>query len=186
MTTKKKIYLYSGIFVVISFLFFALVVPYTLREIQKKSEDLVSLKQDLATLKEERKNLKQLEITYQNYQNDLEEIETLFVDSEVPVDFIDFLEATAQLSQQTIDISLVPARETKDEPWPFLSFQISTTGSFPNFLKFTDRLENSPYLIEIINLNIKESSVRKMRPEELEGTTPTIIESALLIKVFSK
>jgi len=186
MTTKKKIYFYLGIFVIISFLFLVLVIPYTLKEIQKKSEDLISLKQDLVTLQEERKNLKQLEATYQNYQHDLEEIEALFVNPEVPVEFIDFLEATAQLSQQTIDISLVPARETKDEPWPFLSFRISTTGSFPDFLEFTARLENSPYLIEILNLNIKESSVREVRSGEFEGSTPIIIESALLIKVFSK
>lgn len=186
MTTKKKIYLYLGIFIIIFILFFALVIPYILKEIQKKSEDLIFLKQNLITLQGERKNLKQLETTYQNYQHALEKIEALFVNSEVPVDFIDFLESTAQLSQQTIDISLVSTKETEDESWLFLSFQVSAIGSFPNFLKFLTRLENSPYLIEIINLNIKESILGETEPGEPQGYIPTTVESNILIKVFSK
>lgn len=179
MSTKKKIYLYLAILIGVSLVFLVLILPGLLKAIREDSEKLISLQNELIFLQKEKENLKQLEVIYQTSQADLEKINALFVDPEVPVEFIDFLEKNGELSQQEIDISLVQRKQGEDEPWPSLLFQISTSGSFPNFLKFLERLQSSPYLVEILNLNIKKATKT--------GTLlPGEVESTFLIKVFTR
>lgn len=173
MSSKNKIYLYLAIFLVTSLIFFFLIIPYFLKKIQEKSEELVSLEKESVSLQKEIENLRQLEGIYQYYQPELVKVKEMLIDSEVPVEFINFLEGNAQISQQEIDISLFPQKKTKDEPWPVLSFRVSTSGSPSEFLKFLEKLENSPYLIEIFNLNI----------QKMAGSD---VESVFFIKVFAK
>lgn len=178
MTPRKKIYLFLIIFAFIFLSFLILIIPYFLKEIKRNSQDLISFKNEFASLKEEEKNIKDLEIIYQNYQENLTRIDKMLVNSKEPIEFIDFLEKDAQNFNQKIKISLMSKTEIKEDPWPTLNFQIQISGSFTDFLKFLERLENSPYLIEIENLNIKESG-----EGELAGTS---IEASFLTKVFTK
>ena len=173
MSSKNKIYLYLAIFLVISLIFLFLIIPYFLKKIQEKSGELVSLEKELVSLQKEIENLRQLEGVYRDYQPELGKIKEMLIDSEVPVEFINFLEGNAQISRQEIEISLFPQKQTKDEPWPTLFFQVSTSGSPSEFLKFLEKLENSPYLIEILNLNIQKLA-------------DSDAESVFLIKVFAK
>lgn len=173
MSTKNKIYLYLVIFLGISLIFLFLMIPYFLKKIQEKSEELVSLKKESVSLQKEMENLGQLEGIYQDYQPELVKIREMLIDPEVPVEFINFMEENAQISEQEIEISLFPQKKTKDEPWPALSVQVSTSGSSSGLLKFLEKLENSPYLIEILNLNIKKLA-------------DSDVESTFLVKVFAK
>jgi hypothetical protein len=183
MTPKKKIYFYSAIFGITSLVFIVLVIPYFLSKVRESSESLISLKQELASLQREIDNIQILKIAYQNRKDDLNKIDDIFVDADVPLHFIDFLETNAEVSKQEIDIAFVPSGKEKDEPWSSLSFQLSTTGFFPDFLKFLERLENSPYLIEIVSLNTKGSTSKDFGLPDFSAGT---LESSLLIKVFTK
>ena len=173
MSSKNKIYLYLAIFLGISLLFFFLIIPYFLKRIRQESEELISLEGESVSLQKEIENLHQLEGIYRDYQSELAKIREMLIDSEVPVEFINFLEENAQISGQEIEISLFPQKKIKDEPWPVLSLQILTSGSFSKFLKFLEKLENSPYLIEVLNLNIQKSA-------------NSDVESVFFIKVFAK
>lgn len=173
MSPKNKIYLYLAIFLGTSLIFLFLIIPYFLKKIQGKSGELVSFEKESVSLQKEIENLRQLEGIYRDYQQELVKIKEMLIDSEVPVEFINFLEENAQISRQEIEISLFPQKKTKDEPWPTLSFQVSTSGSPSGFLKFLEKLENSPYLIEILNLNIQKLA-------------DSDVESVFLIKVFAK
>ncbi len=186
MSPKKKIYLYLIIFGAVSLFFLFLITPHFLGEIRENSESLIFLKNELIFLQREIKNLRESELIYQSYQANLAKIDKIFVDPEVPIEFIDFLEKNAQVSQQKIEISLIPKKKVKDEPWPGLLFQVSTFGSFPNFSKFLEKLENSPYLIEILNLNIKKLTEREIQSAEFPDLSPGDVKSTFLIKVFVK
>lgn len=186
MSSKKKIYLSLIFFGIISLLFLFLIIPHFLGEIRKNSENLVSSKNELISLQREIKNLKELKITYQTSQANLAKIDEIFIDSEAPIEFIDFLEKNAQISQQKIEISLVSKKEAEDELWPSLFFQISTFGSSPKFLKFSEKLENSPYLIEVLNLNIKKLTEREIQSAKFQGLSLGDVKSTFLIKVFVK
>ena len=180
MEPKKKIFLNSFILGIILLVFIAGVLPYFLNSLRDISKDLIFFKQKFLTLQKEEENLRQLRATFQAYESHFKEIEKVFVNYEAPIQFIEFLEKNAQINQLEIKISLPSTKKLKEEFWPSLIFQISTKGSFPNFVKFLGKLENSPYLVEILNLNIKRIA-----------KTPTIgsqseVEADFLIRVFAK
>jgi len=154
-----------------------------LKEIRANSQELISLKSELASFQKETENLNKLKVVYQNYQSNLAKIDQIFIDPEVPIEFFNFLDKNASLSQLKIEISPVSKRETETESSPSLFFQISTSGSFLNFLKFLEKLENAPYLIDILNLNVKKIAEREIQSK---GLLPQDVESTFLIKVYTK
>lgn len=179
MTAIKKIYLSLIIFTflagaLISFLIFPL-----WQEIKKSSQGLISQRQDLLLLSSKVENLEKFKILYQGLKPDLERIDTLFVNPELPIEFISFLEKNSREVGVLIKISPTLLKETKKEPWSFLIFQINLTGLFPNVLKFLEKLETAPYLVEIQNLNVSSS-------KELEKLPSAETKTALTIKVFTK
>lgn len=186
MSSRKKIYLYSAILGIISLFFLFLAIPFFLGKVKKNSESLLFLKQELVSLQGEIENLQILKVIHQNRKDDLERIDDFFVDSEVPIQFIDFLEMNAEATQQKIDIALIPSKKEKDEIWLSLFFQISTSGSSSDFLKFLEKLENSLYLIEVMNLNTKKLTKGEFFPPFSQDFSVGSVESAFLIKVFAK
>ena len=185
MSAKNKIYFWLIIFIGISLFFLVFIIPELLGEIRKNSEDFVSLKGDLILLEKEKKNLNELEKVYQSHQSSLEKIDTLFIDPKMPLDFLNFLEKEAQLSNLKIEISLTSTIKKETDPWPSLSFRISTYGSLSNFLKFLGKIENSPYLIKIGDLNIKRLAEKDVQIIKYPGILAGDIETSLLIKVFT-
>lgn len=183
---KRKIYLSLAIFGIITILLIVLIIYPLFKEIQKNSEEFISQKKKLILLREEIKSLKEIRSLFEIYQTNIDKIDDLFANPEVPIEFINFLEKNAQVSQQEIEISLVSQKEVKDELWPSLSFQVSTFGSFSNFLIFLEKLENSPYLIEVLNLNIKKLTEREIQLGEFQGLSPGDVKFTFLIKVFAK
>jgi len=175
----KKNYISFAILGMLSILLIILIIFPSLKQIKKISGELLTQKNNLASFSEEIKNLKDSKNLYEAYRENLERIDEVFVDSEIPIEFISFLEKNATTSQLLIEVSSVATIKKETDLWPSLSFQISTTGSASNFLKFLEKLENSPYLIEISNLNLKKLA----RKEEI---VPSNINATLLIRVFAK
>ena len=129
------------------------VIIFILQGIQKDSQELISIKKELASLSQQEKDLENLQKKYEIYQQNLEKINNFFIDSTFPVEFVQFLKNSASDAHISMKISL--ATEIK-EPEPALSYNTTLAGSFANLLKFIDKLENGPYLIEINSLNVKE------------------------------
>jgi len=153
-----------------------------LKEIRANSQELISLKSELASFQKETENLNKLKVVYQNYQSNLAKIDQIFIDPRRPIEFFDFLDKNATLFQLKIEKSPVSRQKTETEP-PSLFLQISVIGSFPNFLKFLEKLENAPYLIDILNLNVKKIAEREIQSK---GLLPQDVESTFLIKVYTK
>jgi len=182
MSPRKKIYFWLLIFTLISLFFIVFLIPKFLKEIRAGSEKLISLKSELASFQKEKENLNQLSKAYQNYQENLVKIDKIFIDPRRPIEFFDFLDKNATLFQLKIEKSPVSRQKTETEP-PSLFLQISVIGSFPNFLKFLEKLENAPYLIDVLNLNVKKLTEREIQSKDL---LPQDIESTFLTKVYTK
>jgi hypothetical protein len=154
MEPKKKIFVSIVIFIIINLaLIIILIFPFA-RAIEKNSQDLILQKQELILLSEKSEKTKNLKNIYQVHQKNLEKIDALFIDPETPIDFIGFLEKNAEDSQVKIKKSLASDKTQETDFGPALSFNISLESSVSNFMKFLEKLENAPYLIEIPNLNI--------------------------------
>ena len=187
MNTKKKTYFWLIFFIGVSLFFLVFVTPKLLMGIKENSESLFSLRGQLLLLEKEKKNLDELENVYQSRQSNLEKINQLFIDPKMPLDFLNFLDKEARLSNLKIEIpSLTPAVKKEQDLWPSLSFRISTFGPSPNFLKFLSKLENSPYLIEIGDLNIKRLTEKDIPTTKYPGILVGDVEVSLSIKVYTQ
>ena len=152
--------------------------------IKRGSEELISQKKELASLEVKMENLRKLEILYPEISPDLEKIDNLFINFEMPIEFISFLEQLSRETVNQIEIFPLVQPKTPEDFWQPLSFQINLKSSFPNFLMFLEKLENSPYLIEITNLDIKRLTEKE--PEQLKEISPGFVMINLALKVFTK
>lgn len=182
MSLKIKINLSIIILIVLAILFSIFFISPTFLEIKKSSRNILSQKEKITSLGAKAENLNKFRTYYQEIKPNLEKIDKLFIDPEAPVDFISFLEKTSKDCQITIDISPALPMEMEKDPWPSLIFQITSTSSFPNFLKFLEKLESSNYLIEIQNLNIRRLDKTELKDKLSLGDVKTNFS----IKVYTK
>ncbi len=155
MEIKKQIYIIvSAFFLLAIFLVLFLVYPLS-KEITQSSGELVSQINSRLALKSQYDQALNFKQKYESYQQNLNKADDLFIDPQNPVDFIEFLEKTA--SDSGIKLQISAPSFSKEETLPYESFQLSSSGSFPNTAKFISQLETGRYLIQIKNLNIQNN-----------------------------
>lgn len=182
----KKIYLSLIIFGFLIVFLIVLIIFPLFKGIQKNSEDLVSQKKKLILLQEERESLGQIKTAYESNQLNLDQIDRFFVDPEVPVEFINFLEKQAIGSGLLFKVSSMVKEIEKETSESSLSVQISVIGSFPNFLKFLEKLESGHYLVEVINLNAQRLNSKNVQLKDFEEFSGGDVSSNLLIRALAK
>jgi hypothetical protein len=174
MTLAQKTNLILVIFIVFALVLVIFLVYPLVKNIQKGAGDLIAQRNASAELEIKIQNLKKFQAASENYQSNLEKIDELFISLSEPINFIKFLEEEVRASKLSIDIMPLSSNETKSDFWPSMNFQLGVNGSFPGFLEFFEKLESSPFLIEVINLDAS----RMTSGEE--------IMASLLIKVYTK
>lgn len=184
MEPKPKIYLSWLIFGSLSLGLIILLISPLFQEIQKNSKSLVLTRSSLDLLERKIENLESFQIFYKKNKANFEKLDSLFINPQEPVDFIQFLEQQAQDSEVLLKISPPAVQKLKKGLWPSMNFRLTLKGPFPNFLKFLEKLESSPYLIEISSLNARRLTERDIvEPEELSVGD---VEVFLTIKVYTK
>ena len=171
-----------SLFILVIFLILFLIRP-TFLEIKNISKEIKGEKEEIAILEEKTKNIENFREFYQEKEENFKKLDNIFVNQEVPVDFINFLEKVSQVARISLKIS--PTTPTKD-PWPSLGFQLNSVGSFPDFLKFLAKLESAPYLIEIQDLTINKLTETELQSEEFKKLSPGSVKANLSIKVYTK
>jgi len=161
MTIKNKIYITTSIFL-LSSLFLVLFFIYPLiSEIVVKSNDIKSLKKDLFIIDKQFEEAKNFDKNYYDYELNFEKIDHLFVDAKNPVNFIEFLEKSAQSSLVSLQISSPSIEADKSA-----GFQLSLYGGFQQTLAFLKKIESGPYLVEIQSLSMSsKTSENKIKTE---------------------
>ena len=134
MSSNKKFYISIVIFAILSILLIVFLIHPLFKEIKKNSEAFLSERENIISLAKEIENRKKTENLYKAYRPDLERMEKIFVDAEVPIELISFLEENASSSQIQLKISSMAKKSEKGDPWPSLLIQLSATGSLPDFL----------------------------------------------------
>ena len=139
-----KIYLIFGVgtILVLSAVFFFV------NELGKSSQELLSQKQEFLSSEQKLDELEESRQGLEGRRKDLEEIDTLFIEHSSPTDFTDFLRGLTNNPLGSIKNKEINEKTA-------LSFNVNFSGSFPDFLKFIDKIENGPYLSEITALNVK-------------------------------
>ena len=150
---NKTILLVSVVFLSVVVLIVFLIIPIFL-EIEKYSGEIIIEKGKLIDLEAKVESLENFKIIKSQIEPNLEKAKSLFVNKDLPLNFINFLEKTSLDCQLSLNISSSPPDVLQNKSWSFFVFQIRSSGTFPNFLKFLEKLENSNYLIEVQSLGI--------------------------------
>ncbi len=186
MNLQQKIFTISTIFCLAVLLLLFLAIYPLLRGIEKSSEQFSENKKREILLENKTQNLQYFKGIYQILAEDLKKVENLFIDQKVPIDFIKFLEKTAEDSGILIDISPTPVGLRKGDLWPSLEFKITLTGSFSNCSKFIEKIETAPYLIEVQSLNLKKLTERELESPKLKQLSLNDVTGNFSIMVFAK
>jgi hypothetical protein len=184
ISPNKKFYIsITGLIAGFLALVFLIVIP-VFQMIEEDAKELRESKEAQETLCQEREKLKKFQETYIKISPDLEKIEQMFVDSDVPIDFIDFLERTAIDSNVFIEISSVNKKQEKEEGQLYAVFQMEVLGSFSDFMVFLEKVENATYLVEVDGLTINRMGEES--EESVVEFSPNDISSKMSLKVFAK
>jgi len=167
-----KIILSVSITAVLSAALIIFVVSPRLKELDKYSKDILLQKEKLVNLDIKAGDLESFKTIRSQIKPNLEKADSLFIDKDLPLDFINFLEKTSSDCQLSLSMSSSPLNSPKGGAWSYFVFQIRNSGSFSSFSKFLEKLENSNYLIEIQSLSVSEGGGK--------------ITSDLSMKVFAK
>ncbi len=154
MKAKNKIILSISITVVLAAASMIFLVYPLFMDLEKYSKDILIQKEGLADLDVKAINLEKFEDIKSQIEPDIERANSLFIDRDLPLGFINFLEKTSHDYQLSLSMSSSPLSGPQGEPWSFFVYQLKNSGSFPSFLKFLEKLENSNYLIKIQSLSI--------------------------------
>lgn len=141
---------------------------------------LNTVKQDFLSLEKNQQDFGQIQQKLQERQADLDSLKDLFANRNLPVDFVSFLETSSRSSGFKIKITPLDLEAEKNDVWPSLVFQIKSDSGGQSLLAFLERLENSPYLLEIRDLNAR----RVLLAGQLAPART--VETTLTIKVFAK
>ncbi|MFH1643053.1 MAG: hypothetical protein ABH967_00200 [Patescibacteria group bacterium] len=159
----------------------------TVLDIQIKSEEMIAQKKSFLSSEIRMKNLQSFKKSLLDINVASEKANNLLINEKAPVEFVRFLEKSAIRTNIVMSISAAqPSKSTKKNTWSSISFQIETFSTFPNFLKFLERIEFSPYLIEINNLNVRHIAEGELSAEEIETFSVKDVKGQFTMRVFTK
>jgi hypothetical protein len=185
MSTKSKTILTLIIVAFLAALLVIFLIYPTYTDIANNSQELILEKQKMKALEEKIGNIQYFRDNSEQIEANISKASEFFAASDAPVNFITFLERIAKESQTSMEI--VPSVPVEDEklPWEHITFRIATVSTFPNFLKFLDKLESGPYLIKIENLQIKRLNASALKVTRFEGFSVGDASASITLKVYA-
>jgi Tfp pilus assembly protein PilO len=155
---QRNILISIGFFLIFLILSVALIIVPWIKEMKETSEDFLTEKRKITSLKEKIANLDILKAELLEIEKGTSFYNNSFINEEDPIEFITFLERIAE----GLEVSLAPLTVSKIEMdgslFAPLAFQLSASGKYDNFARFLDKLESSEWILNIKDINISRSS----------------------------
>lgn len=127
--------------------------------VQRDSKKLALIKQNIIYAKAESEQMAEFKDKYESIKPNLEKIDSLLVDLQTPLEFIQFIEGLALKTGVVPQISM-PAGGSQRAPGEVLSsvqIQMPCRGKKADILKFIEYLEFGKYLITVMGVDLRES-----------------------------
>lgn len=187
-SAKRKIYITLGLCGIVSVGFIILVILPLVNDIKEQSELFVSQREDLAVLRGKIEDIRQFLKVSEVNQDNLDKIDALFINPQVPTDIIKFVgflrEAAEDLGENIIISGPAIRGKVKTDFWPSADFSVSNlTGYSQDLSECLGKLEAAPFLVEIQQLNIARSKSR-LPGESADAARK--VSADFLIKVYTK
>lgn len=183
--SKKGALIFFSFF--LAYLFLLTLSYYFLEvRIKEKSGKLVDIKRSLA-LAENRSENRGLEAELiDKIGSDSQKIDSLFINLDEPIGLIKFFEELASQCNVSIKITASSATSSEENNWKSIDFQINSSGSVANSLKFIEKLDRSPYILEIENASIRLDDSGEALVNNTDKTANNQLKFDLTVRVYSK
>ncbi len=180
---KKRviaIIIFTGTMILILAIFIA---SFLFARIKENSEEFIGIRTKINLSEKQIEKFQEHKNNYEKLTSDLEKIDKLFINPDVPLDLIKFWEEMAEEAGLSVEISPFVPQQYKTDDWDFIGFKMILTGSFSGFSKFLEKTEAAPYLIEVQNLGIRRLTKRDFGHEAMSTNS---VQADLSVKVFAK
>ena len=174
----KKITIYVGGTVLLLSMT-AFIVYYLGQGIIEDYNTISMTKKETARITKDIENITEFENIALSYESEFVAFQDIFINPDIPIPFIEFLERSSQTSSLELIIIAADPKEIKGDPWSSMDFQLTLEGYYPNFVEFIEKLEAAPYLIELRNISIRKFKGMKDKPVGYG-------EFTLLVRTFVK
>jgi hypothetical protein len=190
MKQKKQIIIISIVCgAIAAFLTLAVVFPL-IKSVKKDIKAVVQTEQELAFYNSETRASERFKNKYREIELNLNKLNALFVDPQAPISLIEFWEKAAADCGLSIAISPASLKTGKGDLWPFIAFQMTLKGSFPDFSRFLRKIESSFYLVQPKSLVVSKlkAGQNKAGQNQKEDSEPYLngVKADLLVQVFTK
>lgn len=185
ISSKRKIYLTLLSFAILCILIMGFGFSPIFSSIKNSAQDLALKKATLELLESRLSSSKQFQENYPILKRELSKIEDSFIALEAPIGFMEFLESEAQKTNLEMVVSPLSFLSTGSDPWSSVGFRVMVGGRFSDCSRFLERLEQSPWLIEIYRLNIERISERVKGATALKNLTIGNVVFTFHLKAFS-
>ena len=151
LNPKKKFIIIVTALILTACLMALFILFYVLPLIQKGADTILGMKSELALLEAKRRQVKRVEGLIEESSADIERVRNLAVDHSNPLNFFEFLYATASSSKAFVDVRLT---ESKGPSSPRIleygiGVNINVDGTGKGVFTFLNLLELAPYEMEI-------------------------------------
>jgi len=153
---------------------------FCFEKIKEGSDKIISTKMGIATSEIEVNKINDFKSKYKDYLPNFQKIDQAVVNPQNPLNFIEFLENSAD--KNGVDLTISPMSFSKDAKAKTLSVSLAVNGKFIDVISFLREMENGPYLISIQNLTLE--GVGSKEPDDNAATE--IIKAVVMIDVLAK
>jgi len=158
ISSKNKIYI---IFTTASILFLVLIIfgaiPF-LGEIKQSSQNLISQRSLLNLIDARITEVAGFQDNRSQLRQDLSRIESVFIEEDSPVVFLNYLEKTAEATNLSIKIYPNPTNSALTDLWSSIGLRLSINGDVKDCLRFLEILERSKWMFEVSYFSLDKTS----------------------------
>jgi len=157
MNTKRNLLLAAALFLGAAFVFVSFVVYPVFRGVVHDHERALEQRREFVQLGEDREHLAEFERLFMREQSAFDQLERVFLDLRSPIEFFRFLDRSAEEFGITLEKTPGLPQTTPEEPWTYVDVHLEGEGTYPGALAFIEKIESSPYLLELKGLNFSKA-----------------------------
>jgi Tfp pilus assembly protein PilO len=154
LNTTQNIFIVLAIFFISILLIIYLLIFPSINNIKNLRISIVNQKIDEATRISKEKNMDRLNEKLKKIEPELEQVKNIFLVRDRELEFITALEGIADKDNISQKINLNTDTATNLQQIKKIPITITITGTFQNFIKYLNDLENLRYYININTVNL--------------------------------
>ena len=182
---KTKLYIALILWLIFFGVLIALFVLPFCNDLKRTSQELIFQKKAQQLFKMRLEDFGYFQKSQTESEETFVSIKDIFTPKEAPIEFIEFLEEQANKFNLSMKISPLNIEISANDFWTPIGFRIFSKASFPNTLKFLERLEQGKWLVEISQINIERIDEEKLKLREYNGSNIGDVSLSLIVKTFS-